>query len=509
MRLLTLSFACLLALLPIEAVPAQEVGDTHPVAEASRLRDARDFRAAVAVLRKHLTEHPYDGEAIRMLAQTLYWTGEPKAAEAVYEAGLAQYPDDTRLRLDFARMLVETRRPARARVLLTPLRHDQHAAAQAELLLGTMAYWAGNLSAAKRHLEAALRHAPDDAEAGRQLREIRALVAPWVRFFGEFRHEDQPLDRLVGSGEAGWYLTPLHSVALRVQPQRLSADNTDETLLAGETSLSGLWPAARLETEATVGVLQRSSAGEPQLTGRLGVGLRLPRHFTLRARVERAPYLWTRASLASPIMTASATGLLDWDDPRGWMGQAGYVLQQYPDQNRVHTSYAWALAPVVRGAPAEVHLGYGFNYQDAEQNRFVLARAVNRGVGRSATDPLAGHYAPYYTPQNVQAHSVSGAVSLYPSAAVTVRASGSYGVHATENVPFFFQTSSGETPLPAVLSYYQRTFHPWNARAALTATLPARITATVYGEHLRTASYAYSGAGVDLMYRFARADILR
>ncbi len=504
MRLLFVSFACLFALLPLEAATAQEVEDTHPVAEASRLRDVREFRGAIAVLRKHLEQHPYDGEAIRMLAQTLYWAGESKEAEAVYVSGLAQHPDDTRLQLDFARMLMETRRPARARALLAPLRQDQHAAGEAESLLGSIAYWEGNLTAANKHFGSALRHTPGDADAARQLREIRTLAAPWLRLGGGIRRDDQPLDHLTGSAEAGWYLTPLHSVAVRVQPQRLEAGDTTENLLAGEARLAGFWPSALLETEGALGVLQHSFASGPQWTGRLGVGVRLARHLAVRARAERAPYLWTRASVATPVMTESASGLLDWNDPRGWMGQAGYVLQRYPDQNQIHTSYVWTLAPVVRGAPAEVHLGYGFNYQDAEQNRFVLAPVVRRGVGQGATDPLAGQYAPYYTPQNMQTHSVAGAVTLRPASMMTMRASGAYGVYATENAPFFFQAGSGVTQPPATLSYYRRTFHPWNARAAVTADLPVGLTTTVHGEHMRTAFWASTSVGLELSRRFTR-----
>ncbi|MDQ3521289.1 MAG: tetratricopeptide repeat protein, partial [Gemmatimonadota bacterium] len=185
MRLLFFAVACSLALMPIDAARAQEVEETHPVAEAARLRDARDFRAAIVALRKHLEEHPYDGDAIRMYAQTLYWSGEVKEAEAVYEAALVRNSEDRRLRLDFARMLMETRRVARARVLLTPLRADPHAAAEAESLLGSIAYWQGDLTAASRHFERALRLSAENGEAARQLGEIRTLAAPWLRLGGE------------------------------------------------------------------------------------------------------------------------------------------------------------------------------------------------------------------------------------------------------------------------------------------------------------------------------------
>ena len=496
-RRLRFGLAALLAVAAPQLAFAQSDSEIHPVAEASRLRDARDFRAAIAVLREHLRAHPYDGDAIRMLAQTLYWTGEVGEAEATYEAALAQQPDDTRLRLDFARMLSETRRGPRARALLTPLRDDQAAAAEAESLLGTVAYWEGNLTGAKRHFEAALSHEPERADAIRQLREIRASAAPWIRLGGEARWDDQPLDRLAGTLEAGWYLTPLQSLALHVQPQHLSAGDTAETVTAAEVMLAGYWPASRLETEAMLGVLQRSAAGT-DWTGRFGVGLRLPQHLVLRARVERSAYLWTRASVATPVMTQAASGLLDWSDPRGWTGQAGYTLQQYPDENRIHTTFLWALAPVIRSAAGEVKLGYGFNYQDAEQSRFDSA-PVN------TLDPLSGRYEPYYTPQNLQAHNATGAARVQLGRAVTLRANGAYSVYATEDAPVLFRVGQGGPGSPAVqTAYYRRTIHPWNMRAALATTFPGRLMATAYGEHLRTAFYAASTAGVEMTYRFAR-----
>ena len=510
MQFHVLSVACLLAVLAIQRGHAQETAPVHPVAEASRLRDARDFRGAVAVLRGHLEQHPQDGEAIRMLAQTLYWSGDIRGADSAYTAGMERNPEDLRLRLEFARMLVETRSPARARALLARLRGDPHNAGEAESLLGTAAYWQGDLAVAERHFRAALAHTPAHADATRQLREIRGIASPWVRFAGEFQHDDQPLDRLKGSGEAGWFLTPLQSLAIRAMPQRLSASDTEETVLAGEVAYNAFWPGARLETEATAGAVQRSSATDPQLIGRLGVGLRLPGHIALRVRAERAPYLWTQASVATPVMTTSASGLLDWNDPRGWIGQAGFLLQQFPDQNRIYTTYVWALAPVVRAAPAELKLGYGLNYQDAAQNRFELAPSRRRGVGRGAgnsLDSLAGGYRPYYTPQNVQVHSATGAATLQIAKALVLRANGAYGVFARENAPVFVQAGASGVgagqPAPQ-LSFYSRTFHPWNARAAFTATLPGGFSASVFGEHSRTAFYAYTGAGVDVLYQLRR-----
>ena len=165
--------------------PVPMLGSQAPAADlltqAQRLRDAGDLAAAARILRTQLAQQPDNGDVARLLAQTLYWLKDIEGATAVYDAALARHPQDTTLRLQYGRMLAETGQRARARDLVTPLQGIPATQAEASALLGTIAYWDGDLTTAQRLFEAALRADPTHAEARRQLQEIQAASAPWVR----------------------------------------------------------------------------------------------------------------------------------------------------------------------------------------------------------------------------------------------------------------------------------------------------------------------------------------
>src|SRR6266566_9167391 len=113
---------CLAVVLCISPVSAASQVDTQgALVEAQRLRDAGDFAAAAKLLRVQIAQKPDDGEAARLLAQTLYWLKDIAGAHAIYDTAILRHPEDTTLRLQYARMLAETGEKARARELLTPL----------------------------------------------------------------------------------------------------------------------------------------------------------------------------------------------------------------------------------------------------------------------------------------------------------------------------------------------------------------------------------------------------
>src|SRR5450830_1686682 len=116
--ILLTSITCLV---PAAAAAATQTRTQNPVEEAQRLRAAGDFASAARLLTARVAKNPDDAEAARLLAQTLYWLKDVERASAVYEAALIRHPKDTALRLQYARMLVETRSALRARELLAAL----------------------------------------------------------------------------------------------------------------------------------------------------------------------------------------------------------------------------------------------------------------------------------------------------------------------------------------------------------------------------------------------------
>lgn len=453
-----------------------------PVAEALRLRDARDFAGAAEALRRHLAEYPDDGDALRLLAQTLYWDNRREPARRAYEQALAAHPEDTRLRLDYARMLVETGDAKKARAVLEPVPAEGSAGAEAEALRGTLAYWSGDPATAAARFRSALRLDLEQAEARRRLGEILAAAAPRASVAASARRDGQPLRRAAVVADAEWHPGVAHAVSLRAEPQRYTAQGVEASLLQGEMGVRSAWPGGRVETELAAGAVQREAGAD--WTGRAAVGLRLPAHLVARLRAERAPYLWTAASLDEPVATRTGAALLEWNHPRGWLGQLGAGVDRFPDANRVRSAHAWVLAPVARTRAATLRLGYGFGAQDADESRFVPL----------AGTPPSGAYAPYYTPMGVRSHSLTGALEA-AGGGVALHAGGAYGVAAREDAPV---AAGGPGTQPG---WYSRSFHPWNARGRADVRLAAGASVALEAEHFRTAFYDYTAGSVGIVLR--------
>jgi uncharacterized protein (TIGR02996 family) len=481
------------------AAPQAETQDT--LAQAQRLRDAGNFAGAVELLRVQIAQNPGNGEAARLLAQTLYWLKDIPGARAAYETALVRHPEDTTLRLQYARMLAETGEHARARGLLAPLLGISATRAEAETLMGMLAYWEGDLSGARNLFIGALQANPNQEEARRQLREILASTAPWFRVSSGGWHDNQPLNRLALGVEAGWFATPLTQLTVRAQPTRYWTDGLTDTIGAAEVVLANYAPAARLETELAAGAVRRSQGGDPwDWTGRAALGLRLPKHVTLRIRFERTPYFYTTSSLTTPVMVDTMAALLHFGDVRGWLGEAAYDHQRYPDHNTIQTAYGWLLAPLVHRTPVEIQAGYAFADSNADSSRFVLAQPIQPFLPTDPRFNLAGVYSPYFTPIHQVTHSALAAFTLRPARKATFRVDGSYAVRATDDAPFF-AVSGGQS----LLNTFPRKFSPWNVRASLTITLHEGLTLEPTGEMGRTAFYSWGAAGLQLTYHFPAA----
>src|SRR5512132_364117 len=141
-RLLAFALVCatgFITSLPA-TVAAQVESGTSQREEAVRLRNAGDFAGAVKALRSHLASYPDDGDALRLLAQTLYWRRDFSESRTAYENALSIHPEDTELRLQYGQMLIETGDGNRAREVLAGLGSEE-THGRVDALLGTLAYW--------------------------------------------------------------------------------------------------------------------------------------------------------------------------------------------------------------------------------------------------------------------------------------------------------------------------------------------------------------------------------
>jgi Flp pilus assembly protein TadD len=470
---------------------AQDSTVVHPLVLASAARDSGQFARAAEILRDLLTREPDNGDAARLLAQTLYWMKDVRGAAAVYEAAAARHPDDTSLRLDYARMLVETRSNERAIEILEPLLAGGGTRGRALTLLGILRYWEGDLTRAARHFREAVSADSANADARRMLEEIRASSVPWAAVESGGMRDDQQLDRAGGAGEAGIYLNPLTTLSARIRSSRLSAFDTATTLVAGAVEITAYSPGARLETKLNAGAVYRSGGYvATDWIARGSLRFRLPGSLSIQGTAERAPYLNTVASLTRKVMTHSAGIAAAVDDPRGWLGEAAVRAESYSDDNVITSAFAWALAPLASSSGARVSAGYAAAFQDARETRF--------------SGPAA-RYVPYYTPEKITSHTVLASVRLRPSHATTITARGGYGFFAKETAPVVTPPSQGAP----TLDFVERKFHPWDAHLDIQSAIGPAVSLAARVDRTKTAFYTATGGSLRLSWTFGRRSATR
>jgi tetratricopeptide (TPR) repeat protein len=476
---------------------------SQAVAEAERLRNAGQFAEAVRLLEAHLAANGNDALATRRLAQTLYWMRDVAGARAVYERGLQQFPDDGQLRLEYARLLLETGDRRRARALAAPLRDRPDTRGEASALLGTLAYWDGDYTAAARLFREALQAGSTDPEVRRQLQDLRILSAPWIQFGSDGMHDDQPIDRVSSRLAAGWFVTPLVPIDVRMDWHRYHTDDGQSVLWTGRARLRGYVPAAHLEIDGEGGLVTRRGTGESDWIGRVGLGLRLGQGISLHGEIDRSVYLRTVASLSREVTVNTGALVLKIDHPRGWRGEASLARDRFFDDNDVERAHAWLLIPLVRRPSAGVQAGYAFAATDAAEVRFVLPAGDRQTLLSAPASSGLGRYDPYYTPLVQRSHSALTAVHA-SSGRATFDVSGSVGLRAEEDFPFFFVDAGLIRQ-----GIGHRRFTPWSARVAASARLGSRVQLHLDAGAGRAAFYRWLSAGIQLTYRFAPRDAER
>jgi Tfp pilus assembly protein PilF len=473
--------------------PAQ----TDNVARAETLLNDGNTGDAISLLVSHVGSNAADARALRLLGRAYYWSGEHQRARTAYQQAVALNPSDASLRLEFGRMLVELLDVKQATEVLRPLLADELHAAEAGFLHGLMEYWEGDWTSAAELFESTLQRNPQHAGARKHLNDIRITTAPSISMSSEYQSDTQPLDRLVVVARAQWNPTPLHTVALRVDQQHASLPATTRQVSAASVEYSQYHASLRFDTEALFGFVRPSFASGIDHTWRLMAGLRPTSAVKVRLRSERAPYLSTLASHSIPIRTTSLGASASWDDGAGWKGEAAFDVLQFPDRNRLRRGSAWLLAPLTREGDVRGSLGYGFSMQDTDENRFV---PVVQGGS------VSGRYDPYHTPEEFVSHNLLAFVSLALSTTTTIVVNVSYAVSARELAPYFY--AEDIVPGRSVIrkEYYERAFHPWNAKAMLAGTLGATFGWSLEGIYWSTAYYDSRHVLLKLSYRFLPSE---
>ena len=137
---------------------AQVKKDT--LAIARQLRDEKKIKPAISLLEKYLQNHSKDLNANWLLAQTLYWDKQIKAAEKVYEKVIKENEGNYYLKLDYSKMLVELGETDKALPILNAYLVYDANSSDALLALAKISYLKNDGEAALNYASQALRSNP-------------------------------------------------------------------------------------------------------------------------------------------------------------------------------------------------------------------------------------------------------------------------------------------------------------------------------------------------------------
>jgi hypothetical protein len=473
---------------------AQQSQPADTLQQAGRLRDQQDYAAAAAILVPYAAAHPDDTDTALFAATMAYWSKDIGSARAIYEQQLIRHGNTADLRVAYARFLMDLGETSRARAVITPLVETGSrvipATRRALTVLGTLDYWDGDYSSAKKRFVETLRLDSTDADARRQLREIATAAASWMAVGASALDDDQPLRRYAGDLEAGWFATPLTPLSIRTSATSFDHDAGAESLGTLDAGVATYFPSAHIDVAARGGVIPGSFDEHTDWTGRFALGVRLPRAIRLEAVVQRASYTNTVRSLTRAIMTEAVEGRAHWGVPGGWMAEIVGRRESFPDDNHVVTGYGWLLAPVMSRSTGALHFGYAFSSQSADENRFVPAGDVQLSPAQAPTT-VTGVYDPYYTPRTLRVHSALANGHLTPNARWSVDASARVAVSAHDEAPVLIASA---TPPTTTVSrgFYERSFTPWNASASIDWAATRTIRIGVGAEHGREAYYSFT-----------------
>jgi hypothetical protein len=470
---------------PVGGTPATAATDATLV-DARRLAAAGALAEAIALL-EATPAVAMTADVHWQLATLHYWTGDHRRARRHFDVAAALRPEDAALVLDRARFLMDIGElraaAAAARGLLGPvldgaasgtLAIDATVAADAAALLGTLAWWTGDLAGAERWFRRAAAGVPGHGGARSGLAELRGATAGVVHLTSTLAADDQPRRGHEAGLDARIHVAP----AWQLHAAAASTRAAGAAVAAGSAGLRGmLWPA-RLELgTAAGGARLRSARGGTQAAGTWDAtaAFRLPAQTRARATHARLHYTATLASLDT-LLLHDRTAIALERDVAGWGGAVVLRTDRFPDGNTVTAAYAWLLAPLAPG----IRTGAALAHADAARSTWQPRAAVPLPAGVT----VPGRYAPYYTPAAVRTASVLAELAV-ARGEWHAQLNGAWAPRARERAPVLIATEGGA----AALYFYDRRFSPHSARLLLQGPLAGGWTLRLTGERQATAYY--------------------
>ncbi len=464
---------------------------------------AKHFAEADKLLSAYNAAHR-DLNGLRLQAQVLVWAGENEKASDVYEKTISQFPQVDVVKLDYGRLLFQLYSFSKAKTRLNDyLIHDPKNA-EANLLLAYIDNQEGKTQQANKRTNDLLKWYRDYADAAGLLQQINYKTALTATVGGGYTKDDQPLTDYkydVGlSKYYSWLLFPelkanLNSFSLSdssYHPLSVEVGNTVSLYNAGVSfSFGG-------------GFFNSGISGlGSSFIGHADISKKLSNQFSLSAGIEKKPYQYTLAAISQGTTFTTSSAALSFHKNDKWLGKAGYQIQQFQDDNKIATAYAWLLAPIVSQNVFSVKAGYSFNYANSDKNSYTHLKTAEELVSTNTyNQAIEGVYNPYFSPARQTVHSGLAVVNI-SGKKVSFSAKAAVGFSAKLDVPYLYlNTDSTTGKLTFTKEFQQQSYTPIEISSDLKFALSPKLSLIASYTYSKVYFYTSNNLFLHLKYAF-------
>lgn len=451
------------------------------------LLNNKKFTEAAEILGSFEDQYPGNIWIERLYAQTLFWMHDYVHAERIYERAIGFHPDDMDIKYEYAIMLFDRGKYGRTKELLTIYTDNYQQNAGAESLLGITDYYLGEFKDSEQHLEKALKLSPGDKKTFEIYQQVLRIVKPWVKASLAFTDDSQPLKVWLPALDAGWYRSHFLNLTFLLNFQNFSSDTIHTNRVNFQLQNSFLLPKAGFSAKLSAGAFYVSANQSYDYTWGVSLQQKVAKYLFIRTSGERSAYTYTLSSLTSPFSRNRYSFSLTWEKSKSWNAKAGYIGEYFPDTNNIQTYYAWALSPTIAFSVFELSFGYGFNYSNAKESRYVPEQSLEDIINNYQSDSkITGIYDPYFTPNNQFANSALANINIIPSQNIIIKLHAAVGFYARAMNSYFYLDNNKNGMTTIREGFYQESYTPLDLGINFDADLSAKIILNASYTYLQT-----------------------
>ncbi len=460
------------------------------------------YGEAVKLLKPYFETHK-DVNSFWLYGQSLHLAKKYRSAQKVYAEAVNKFPNNTYLKLDYAKKLAETQNFKKAIEILEPFA-SQKGGAQffATKELARIYLWQGKYDLAKETIDKALAINFNDKDALKIAKEIEMAQKNWVALDLYHFSDDQPQKRLSPKAEVGFYINDMLSVGVKADAISYNANNITASKIGGRAFANvNLYPITA-KSKVELG-LDKLPSGESAVNASFLFSKRLTKCLNLEVSTSYKPYLLTNVSLQNKFMTMQYGGALVLNHPLGFSGRLLYNVNVFPkEDNSYITKGGWLLSPKLKVSLFELSLGYGYNYSNAVKSNFVSEKPLSNVLSNWTPGlVINGYYNPFFTPINQTIHSVIGVLGINVTKAIKLGTTVSYGFKSTTDNPYLFLSNNNNETIIAT-DYVNMKFSPIIVNLSLAYQASTDLSINAYYKYQKANFYKSNLVGLKINYLF-------